>query len=505
MGMGDQELLKLFQTRVKICRAVLIHCREGVKMNSVYFPVSSLKRNAEHVVQDIATPLDAMKGPREEIVSPCIYRNTGIEKPLLATVDVNPKSPHYCQVIHRLPMPNLKDELHHSGWNACSSCFGDVTKKRNRLIPSLISSRIYVVGGTDLRAPRIHKVVEPVELLKGNVANPHTSHCLGSGDILISCLGDSSGNGKGGFILLDGRPLKKGNWENGEKVPPLGYDFWYQPRHNVLMSTEWGAPKVLADGFNPADVARGHYGRCINVWDWSTHTYIQAVDLGQGSIPLEIRFLHNPDAAEGFVGCALSGAVHRFYKTEKGDWAAEKVIEVPSKKVQGFLPDMPGLITDILISDDRFLYFSNWLHGDIRQYDISNTRQPKLVGQVFLGGSITKGGPVTVVEDKELQCQPEPFVIKGKRVPGGPQMIQLSLDGKRLYVTSSLYSGWDKQFYPDLVKEGSVMLQIDVDTERGGLKVNKNFLVDFGKEPDGPVLAHEIRYPGGDCTSDIWM
>lgn len=49
------------------------------------------------------------------------------------------------------------------------------------------------------------------------------------------------------------------------------------------------------------------------------------------------------------------------------------------------------------------------------------------------------------------------------------------------------------------------MLQIDVDTERGGLKVNKNFLVDFGKEPDGPVLAHEIRYPGGDSTSDIWI
>lgn len=41
---------------------------------------------------------------------------------------------------------------------------------------------------------------------------------------------------------------------------------------------------------------------------------------------------------------------------------------------------------------------------------------------------------------------------KGKRVPGGPQMIQLSLDGKRLYVTSSLYSAWDKQFYPDLIR-----------------------------------------------------
>lgn len=29
-----------------------------------------------------------------------------------------------------------------------------------------------------------------------------------------------------------------------------------------------------------------------------------------------------------------------------------------------------------------------------------------------MGGSIAKGGRVTVVEDKELQSQPEPFVIK---------------------------------------------------------------------------------------------
>ena len=42
-----------------------------------------------------------------------------------------------------------------------------------------------------------------------------------------------------------------------------------------------------------------------------------------------------------------------------------------------------GLITDILISlDDKFLYFSNWIHGDIRQYDITDPRSPKLVGQV---------------------------------------------------------------------------------------------------------------------------
>lgn len=73
------------------------------------------------------------------------------------SLTLDPLSP---QVIHRLPMPNLGDELHHSGWNACSSCFGDASKKRNRLIlPSLMSSRIYVVDvGTDPKAPQLHKV-----------------------------------------------------------------------------------------------------------------------------------------------------------------------------------------------------------------------------------------------------------------------------------------------------------------------------------------------------------
>nr|XP_041577117.1 methanethiol oxidase isoform X3 [Taeniopygia guttata] len=405
------------------------------------------------------SPLEAMKGPREQLLYlPCIYQNTGISIPdFLATVDVDPKSPRYCQVIHRLPMPNVGDELHHSGWNACSSCHSDPTKSRNFLIlPSLISSRIYIVDvGTDPRAPKLHKVVEAEELArKGNAAFPHTSHCLGSGEILISCLGDPDGNGKGTFILLDGETFEvKGNWEKGGKIPNLGYDFWYQPRHNVLLSTEWGVPKILAQGFDPRDVEKGHYGRRINVWDWSGRRLVQELDLGSGSIPLEIRFLHDPSAAQGFVGCALSGQIQRFHRNSEGKWEAEKVIEVPSKKVQGWLlPEMPGLITDILISlDDRFLYFSNWIHGDVRQYNISDPKNPKLVGQVFVGGSISKGGAVTVLEDQELQDQPEPCVIQGKQIPGGPQMLQLSLDGRRLYVSTSLFSAWDRQFYPGLI------------------------------------------------------
>ncbi len=101
--------------------------------------------------------------------------------------------------------------------------------------------------------------------------------------------------------------------------------------------------------------------------------------------------------------------------------------------------------------------------------------------------------------------QPDVPQVKGTTIRGGPQMLQLSLDGKRLYVTTSLFSVWDFQFYPDLKDKGAQLLQIDINTETGGLTVNPNFLVDFGKEPEGAALAHEIRYPGGDCTSDIWM
>ena len=72
--------------------------------------------------------------------------------------------------------------------------------------------------------------------------------------------------------------------------------------------------------------------------------------------------------------------------------------------------------------------------------------------QIFLGGSVCKDGNVKVTEDTELKEQPEPLFINGKRVEGGPQMLQLSLDGKRLYATTSLFTSWDKQFYPELVK-----------------------------------------------------
>ena len=61
----------------------------------------------------------------------------------------------------------------------------------------------------------------------------------------------------GGFIILDGKTFDvKGRWEAGSSAP-MGYDFWYQPRFNVMISTEWGEPKALTKGFKVEDVKAG--------------------------------------------------------------------------------------------------------------------------------------------------------------------------------------------------------------------------------------------------------
>ncbi len=438
-----------------------------------------------------ASPREAMQAPREKVLYTVgLYVGTGVDAPdFLATVDADPASSTYGRVIHRLPMPYVGDELHHYGWNACSSCHGDASRSRRFLvIPGQRSSRIYIVDTAEPTAPRLHKVIEPDEIQrKTDLSAPHTVHCLADGRVMISMLGDSRGEAPGGFLLLDESFEIAGRWESRLDGMRFNYDFWYQPRHNVMVSSEWAAPNTYFQGFRMEDVQAGKYGRRLQFWDWSRGTIEKRVDLGEeGMIPLEVRFHHDPDSTHGFVGAALSSSIWHWHKVD-GDWQVEKVIQVDPAEVEGW--PMPGLITDIILSmDDRWLYFSDWLHGDIRQYDISDPSRPKWTGRVWCGGLL--GNAPTV---------------QGRSLVGGPQMLQLSLDGHRLYVTSSLFSSWDDQFYPDIARHGSYMLQVDCDTQKGGLSLNEDFFVDFGQEPAGPARAHEIRYPGGDCTSDIWV
>ncbi len=445
-----------------------------------------------HAGPGYASPDEARSQPPEQVAYvACLYEGTGVEEPdFLAVVDTDPDSGTYSQIVHRTPMPNVGDELHHFGWNACSSACHSALARDKLIVPGFRSSRIHVVDVSDPRRPQIDRVIEPEELTqKTGYTGPHTVHCMPGDIVTISMLGDADGNSPGGFAVLDAKDFSVlGRWEDDKDGQELMYDFWYQPRANTLISSEWATPNTFKNGFDPADVAAGRYGRRLHFWDLERKAKTQTVDLGdEGMIPLEIRWQHDPDSEQGFVGATLSSNIIRFSRPN-GHWEAEKVIDIENEELAGWpLPGgVPGLITDIVLSmNDRDLFFSNWLHGDLRHYDVSDPQHPQLRSQTWLGGLLGRDAGHPLADGP---------------MNGGPQMLQVSLDGERVYVTNSLYSTWDNQFYPDL---RGWMVKLDRQ-EDGTFALDPRFYVDFTQLDTGPARPHEIHLPGGDCTTEIF-
>jgi methanethiol oxidase len=439
-----------------------------------------------------SSPQDALSQPPEDFVYvACLYEGTGIQEPdFIAVVDVNPESDTYSQIVHRTPMPNVGDELHHFGWNVCSSACHSSLSRDTLVVPGIQSSRIHILDVSDPRKPEVSKVIEGDEIKqKTGYSGPHTVHCMPGDIVTISMLGNENGDLPGGFAVLDSKDFSVlGRWEDDKNGQEFMYDFWYSPRQNTLISSEWGPPNVFKDGFNPEDVPAGKYGQRLHFWDLERKAKTQTIDLGdEGLIPLEIRWQHDPDSTQGFVGATLSSNIIRFSKN--GEWTADTVIDVGNEELEGWpLPGgVPGLITDLVLTmDDRDLFFSNWLHGDLRHYDVSDPTNPQLKSQVWLGGLLGRDGGHPKAD---------------AALNGGPQMLQASLDGKRVYVTNSLYSTWDNQFYPE-IRGWMTKLERQDD---GSYALDPNFFVDFTELDTGPARPHEIHLPGGDCTTEIFQ
>src|SRR5215470_9216218 len=68
------------------------------------------------------SPRMAMKAAPETLAYVASFDPNRTVPDVLAVVDVDPKSANYSHIIGSVPMPNAGDELHHFGWNACSSC-----------------------------------------------------------------------------------------------------------------------------------------------------------------------------------------------------------------------------------------------------------------------------------------------------------------------------------------------------------------------------------------------
>ena len=128
-----------------------------------------------------ASPQVAREQPPEKFVYVAsLYEGTGIDRPdFIAVVDVDPVSATYGQIVHRTEMPNVGDELHHFGWNACSSACHSQLQRDTLIVPGFRSSRIHLLDISDPRAPRIKNVIEGEEIkAKLGLSAPHTVHCM---------------------------------------------------------------------------------------------------------------------------------------------------------------------------------------------------------------------------------------------------------------------------------------------------------------------------------------
>lgn len=453
------------------------------------------------------SPREAAAAPPEKLAYVAVFARPANAPDAIAVVDVDPGSQRYGSVVGFTELPHTGDELHHFGWNACSSALCPYAphphvERRYLVVPGLRSSRLYILDTRDdPTAPTVIKVLQPEELSKrAGYSRPHTVHC-GPEGLYVSCLGGGNGaDGPGGVALLDHTSFEVlGRFEVDRGDQYLAYDIWWHIAHDVAVTSEWATPSMIEDGL-VADLLLGRkYGHQLHFWDLRRRRHVQTVDIGdQYQMVLELRPAHDPTKKYGFVGVVVSvedlSASVWLWHEERGRWNAVKVITIPAEPASAeSLPPLlrgfgavPPLVTDIDLSvDDRFLYVSCWGTGELKQYDVSDPFHPRQTGSARIGG---------------IAAQAAHPAKPGAALRGGPQMVEVSRDGKRVYTTNSLYGAWDDQFYPDGV--GAWMAKFDANTDTGGIAADERFF------PEGDAFrgrrVHQIRLQGGDASSDSY-
>jgi len=449
-----------------------------------------------------ASPKLAIEAAPEKFAYTLLLSGDFSKPDALAIVDVDPASSHYGKVVHTVTMPNKGDEFHHFGWNACSSALSPLSghafiERRYLIIPGLRSSRLYVIDTKPHPTQaKIHKIIEPEEIFhKTGYSRPHTVHC-GPDGIYVSTLGGGGPDGTDGppgIFILDCETFDVlGRWEIDRGPQLLHYDFWWNLPRDYMVSSEWGLPPQFENGIVPADLLANKYGHRVHFWNLRARRNVQTIDLGaQHQMALEVRPAHDPAREYGFLGVVvdttnLEGSIWTWWR-EGSEFRIEKTATIPAEPADPeLLPPLlkgfgavPPLVTDIDLSlDDKFLYVACWGTGELRQYDVTDPRKPKLAGSLHAGGIARR--------------TPRP---DGTSFAGGPQMLEISRDGKRVYVTNSLYSTWDDQFYPDGVPGALAIVNVK---PAGGISFDKTFRVEI---PEG-YRTHQVRLEGGDCSTD---
>ncbi|ABK74613.1 selenium-binding protein SBP56-related protein [Mycolicibacterium smegmatis] len=456
------------------------------------------------------SPGHAVAADSEQLAYVVAFDPTGRKLDALAAVDCEPGSPDFGKVVGWTELPIAGGELHHFGWSACSSALchdghggnHGALERRYLLVPGLRSSATYVLDTKpDPRHPMITHTIDATELAaKAGYSRPHTVHC-GPDGIFMSALGGANGaDGPGGVALIDHNTFEViGPWEIDRGPQLFAYDVWWHRDFDTVITSEWAAPSMIEDGLDPADLLGHRFGHHVDFWSMSERKLTQRVDLGeQHQMVLELRPAHHPSHPWGFVNSVistedLSASVWLWHKDGE-QWAVDEVINIPAEPADADeLPPLlrsfaaaPPLVSDIDLSvDDRWLYVSCWGTGELKQFDVSDPFHPRETASVRLGGMV--------------RHEPHP-AAPDLALAGGPQMVEISRDGRRVYLTNSLYSAWDDTFYPDGV--GAWMIKLDADVTAGGLVPDDRFFL-HGEDFRG-LRVHQVRLQGGDASSDSY-
>ncbi|MEE8244478.1 MAG: selenium-binding protein SBP56-related protein [Pseudomonadales bacterium] len=328
----------------------------------------------------------------------------------LVTVDVNPDSKAYAQVVHSLSVGG-RNEAHHSG----------LTDDRRYLWASTLdTSKIFIFDvHTDPAAPRLHKQIDDFVAKSGGVVGPHTSYAL-PGRMLVTGLSNNRDHGgrtgmveytnAGDYITTHWMPTDdnlNGADKSGSFAGGYGYDVRVLPRRNVMITssfTGWNNyMRNLGQLMGDAEAMK-RFGNTVVIWDLHTRQPIKILDVP--GAPLEIRCAWGSNSNYCFTTTALTSQIWLIYEDDEGEWQAKAVADI------GDASKVPLPVDISITADDNHLWVNTWNDGKVRLFDTSNPHAPTQVFERQLGEQIN--------------------------------MVSQSWDGERVYFTSSLLANWDK-------------------------------------------------------------
>jgi selenium-binding protein 1 len=335
----------------------------------------------------------------------------GDEQDKLVTVDVNPESPSYGEVVSSLSVGG-RNEAHHTGLS---------DDRRYLWASSLDTSKIFLFDiHSDPAKPTLHKVIDDFVAKSGGVVGPHTTYAL-PGRMMISGLSNNRDHGgrtalveytnAGDYIVTHWMPTDdnlQGAVKSGLYADGFGYDIRALPRKNIMVTssfTGWNNYMMNMGAMMSDPEAMKAFGNTAVVWDLHARQPKKVLDVP--GAPLELRCAWGDEHNYCFTTTALTSEVWLIFEDDKGEWQSEKVGDI------GDAAKIPLPVDISIFADDSRLWVNTWNDGMTRLYDVSDPHDAKQIYSKKIGDQVN--------------------------------MVSQSWDGKRVYYTSSLLANWDKQ------------------------------------------------------------